>query len=203
MNRYIAFTVLLPLIRVAACQQGNSNELKLTAAEETDSYQIYSLLLRTEMPPQWKITGWAIQQETRVFSAFNPTDDGKFGVCLRPGKDQEAIYLPLIEDYAARNRKTLLLARKFDLPQYALVDRAGMNASPGRPRVAEGLPFNTAVIFHVSAVGFNPDATRALVYVGHECGSLCGGGQYHFLMKKDGRWQIDQEYRGASCSWAS
>jgi hypothetical protein len=41
-------------------------------------------------------------------------------------------------------------------------------------------------------VGFSRDGMRALVYVGHECGSLCGGGKYHLLVKKDGRWQVDE-----------
>jgi hypothetical protein len=33
---------------------------------------------------------------------------------------------------------------------------------------------NASVAFHVSAVSFNRDGTRALVYVGRDCGSLCG-----------------------------
>jgi hypothetical protein len=70
--------------------------------------------------------------------------------------------------------------RKFDLPQYALVDFG--RASAG------------SVVFEVSAVGFNNGRTRALVYTGHHCGNLCGGGQYHLLVKKEGKWQIDREY---------
>lgn len=40
----------------------------------------------------------------------------------------------------------------------------------------------------VSAVGFDRAHTRALVYVTYRCGSLCGGGGYHFLAKVDGAW---------------
>jgi hypothetical protein len=94
--------------------------------------------------------------------------------------------------------------QRFDLPQYALVGPADLKAIEQRSRVADGFPFNASVIFHVSAVGFNRNGTRALVYVGHHCGSLCGGGTYDLLFKKDGRWQADQEYRGAPfCMWAS
>src|SRR5689334_4085304 len=60
-NRAVAFQQ-----PVRQSDQGNADELKLTAEEEKDSYDIYSMLLRTEMPPQWNITGWAIRQETQT-----------------------------------------------------------------------------------------------------------------------------------------
>ena len=182
-------------------QQESANDLKLTAAEENDSYEIYSSLLRTEMPSQWNITGWAIEQETQTYPTFG--EMSSIGMCLQPPKAQEAIYLPLVDDYAAKNKKKLTLERNFDLPQYALVGPTDVKAIQQRSRVADGFPFNSSVIFHVSAVGFNRDGTRALVYVGHHCGSLCGGGGYHFLVKKDGRWQVDREYGGMSCFWVS
>jgi hypothetical protein len=109
--------------------------------------------------------------------------------CLSVSQEQTAIYLPLIQDYVAKNRRKHVLERKFDLPEYSLV---GFGQMPG-----------VSVTFEVSTVGFNGDRTRALVYVGHHCGSLCGGGGYHLLVKKGGKWQIDQEYRGMSCVWGS
>jgi hypothetical protein len=204
----VAFALILPIAtHIAAYQspaqqseQGTAYDPKLTAAEEKDSYEIYSILLRKEMPSQWNITGWAIKQETQTFP-----HDGiiTFNSCFQPPQDQEPIYRPLIDDYVAKNKMKLVLKRKFDLPQYALVGPADLKAIEQRSRVADGFPFNSSVLFHVSAVGFNRDGTRALVYVGHDCGSLCGGGTYHFLVKKDGRWQVDREYGGMSCFWAS
>jgi hypothetical protein len=183
-------------------EQANATELKLTAAEEKDSYEIYSILLRTEMPPQWNITAWAIKQETQTFP-----NGGSMGfsvnMCLQPAKDQEPIYLPLIENYVAKNNKKLVLERKFDLPLYALIGPTEIQPIQHRSRAAAGFPFNATVIFHVSAVGFNGDGTRALVYVGHDCGSLCGGGGYHRLVKRLGQWLDDRDYRGITCVWAS
>src|SRR5437879_4660933 len=40
---------------VRQSEQETGYELKLTPAEEKDSYEIYSMLLRTEMPPQGNI----------------------------------------------------------------------------------------------------------------------------------------------------
>src|SRR5579862_2792030 len=159
------------------------------------------MVLRSEMPPQWKITAWAIRHETQTFPNHGVNDGGSLGVCLDPSQDQKSIYLPLIEDYVAKNEKKLVLERKFNLPAYALIGPTEIKAIQQRSRSADGFPFNTSLIFHVSAVGFNREGTRALVYVGHDCGSLCGGGQYHLLVKKDGQWQVDREYHGVSCAW--
>ena len=172
----LAFALLLPVATRSSTSQspipqsepGSANEPKLTAAKEKDSYELYSILLRTEMPPQWNITAWAIRQETQKFPAFGSSNEGHLRQCLSVSQDQKFLYQPLIQDYIAKNKRTQLLERKFDI----------------------------AVIFEVSAVGFSGDRTRALVYVGHHCGSLCGGGGYHLLVKRDGKWQIDREYRG-------
>jgi hypothetical protein len=196
-----ALALLLPITRSAAYQppvpqseQGRESELKLTAGEEKDSYELYSMLLRTELPPQWKLTRWTIRQETQTFP--NYANNHSLRECLQPSQDQESTYLPLIEDYTAKNKKKLVLDRKFDLPQYVLIPPPG--------GIYDSiLSLSASVIFHVSAVGFNQDGTRALVYVGHNCGSLCGGGGYHLLVKKNGQWQVDREYRGLSCMWAS
>jgi hypothetical protein len=166
----------------------------LTAAEEKDSYEIYSMLLRTEMGKWRDTTAWTITEETQTFpyNGVRSLDDVR--ECMSVVQDQESIYLPLIEDYVAKNKKKHVLERKFDLPEYSLVPF-------GRP--LGGTPLSPSVTFEVSAVGFNKDRTRSLVYVGHHCGNLCGGGGYHLFVKKDGKWQVDQEYRGMPCLWAS
>src|ERR1035438_4097749 len=97
------FTLLIPsTTRIAAYQQpvqqseqGSANDLKLTAAEEKDSYEIYSILLRTELPSQWNITGWAVEQETQTYPTFGVMSS--IGMCLQPPKAQESIYRPLID----------------------------------------------------------------------------------------------------------
>ena len=108
----VAFALILPIAtHIAAYQpvqqseQGSANDLKLTAAEEKDSYEIYSILLRTELPSQWNITGWAVEQETQTYPTFG--EMSSIGMCLQPPKAQEAIYLPLVDDYAAKNKKKL------------------------------------------------------------------------------------------------
>jgi hypothetical protein len=54
----------------------------------------------------------------------------------------------------------------------------------------------------LSAIGFNADKTVAVVYMGHLCGGLCGGGQFHVLQKKDGKWE-PLKWQGKRCAWVS
>src|ERR1039457_5714548 len=85
------FTLLIPsTTRIAAYQQpvqqpeqGSANDLKMTAAEEKDSYEVYSMLLRTEMP-RATIEGWAIKQETQTFPHEGMIT---FNSCFQPTKD--------------------------------------------------------------------------------------------------------------------
>jgi hypothetical protein len=189
-------TFALPLATVAQVDGAGTQDTKLTLAEEQDSYEIYSMLLRTEVGPEWKIAAWAIKEQTQTFPVLASSNDDHLRQCLSVSQDQKSIYQPLIQGYLAKNQKKLVLERKFDLPQYALV---GFGRTSGRANA----PVAASIVFEVSAVGFNRDRTRALVYVGHHCGSLCGSGGYHLLVKKDGKWQVDREYRGVSCLWGS
>ena len=173
-------TLALPLATVPQVEGAGTQDAKLTVSEEQDSYEIYSMLLRTEVGPEWKITAWAINEQTQTFPVFASSNDDHHRQCLSVSQDQKSIYQPLIQGYLAKNQKKLVLERKFDLPQYAQVG-FGLTSGGANP------PAAASVVFEVSAVGFNRDGTRALVYVGHHCGSLCGSGRYHLLVKKDGK----------------
>jgi hypothetical protein len=142
----LAFTLLLPLELTPAptnlpSNQGNkgsATELKLTVAEEKDSYEIYSILLRTEIPPQWNITAWVIIRETQTFPNFGSANGGSRGVCIETSKDQEPIYLSAIDDYVAKDKRKLVLERKFDLPQYGLMGTLEISRFDGNLRALPG-----------------------------------------------------------------
>jgi hypothetical protein len=170
----------------------------LAVEEDADAYAIYSALLLME---PLRVTVWNIR---------NQTERGPLPVCVTPPSDQKEIYRSAIEQFEIRNQEKLSLKRSFDLPAYNLV-----NGHLSCPRCSELLHFGDPVReksvpaqdnilpnFEVSAVGFNNERTRALVYVGHHCGNLCGGGTYHLMVKMNGKWEPDREFRGEiSCSW--
>jgi|GEM_PF-1583302 len=140
-------TLALPLATVAQVDGAGTSNVKLTLTEEQDSYEIYSMLLRTEMGPEWKIAAWAIDEQTQTFPVFASSNDEHLRQCLSVSQDQKSIYQPLIQDYLAKNQKKLVLERKFDLPQYALV---GFGRTSGRANAAVA----ASIVFEVSAVGF-------------------------------------------------
>jgi hypothetical protein len=59
----------------------------------------------------------------------------------------------------------------------------------GWDRFFERYP-NAPGIFVVSRIGFNPDHSEAILYVGKSCGTLCGDGIYVWLVKRDGVWVV-------------
>lgn len=45
-------------------------------------------------------------------------------------------------------------------------------------------------IASLSAVGFDHDKTHALLYISYHCGGLCGMGQFAYLEKRAGKWNV-------------
>jgi hypothetical protein len=72
-------------------------------------HEIYSFLLPAEVPRDWKIAAWTIAQQTRTF----PNVGGVHNVrqCVSVPRDQESVYLPLIENYVAVNDRKRTLER--------------------------------------------------------------------------------------------
>jgi hypothetical protein len=160
----------------AVADQNKADQSVQPLEGNPDAYAIYSVLLPAEDP---SVNSWNI---------WNETERGPLPMCLTPPLDQESTYRPVIEHFETLNQRRYLLRRSFDLIAYNLVSRED-----------KVLP-----IFEVSAVGFNMERTRALVYVGHHCGNLCGGGTYHLMVKKNGKWEPDREFRGGPmCLWVS
>jgi hypothetical protein len=62
---------------------------------------------------------------------------------------------------------------------------------------------NSGGFIEVSAVGFDSTKTRAMVYVAHHCGGLCGGGTHHLMEKTDGQWGEAFIKDLTNCSWIS
>jgi len=156
--------------------------------EEVDTYAIYSLLLKDELSRRTGESTPAIIRQT---------ERGRLPMCVHPPADQKAIYTPLTEDFESRNARSFTLEAKLDLSTYKFIPREDAAAFlKENPR--------SGVVLEVSAPGYNADRSRALVYVGHRCGSLCGGGTYHLLVKREGKWQRDTEFRGGPfCAWVS
>ena len=163
-------TMLLFLVPCALlCQSEPAKDKKQPKLYDVpEAYEAYAALLPSEWPSRVAhATKLMIRSETVPYTN-----------CLRVGDGKDKDVDSAIANYLELNEETRLLVRAFhiDLP-YELTSKNDSS-----------LP-DTGGLIEVSAVGFNADKTVAVVYMGHHCGGLCGGGAIHVLLKSHGRWQ--------------
>jgi len=163
--------------------------------DEPDAYEVYASILSLEWPLRVAhAKQLVILSETKSYQ-----------MCLKPDSESQARVGPAISNYVKLNEKTWLLQPRlsFARPYQFLEARqfAALMNGGGWNEYYRQFPDSGGVI-EVSAVGFNPDKTIAVVYMGHSCGALCGGGTFHVLEKVDGKWK-PLEWNGTTCSWVS
>jgi len=163
--------------------------------EEAEAYEVYSAILPTEWP--WRVANaksLVIQSETKGYE-----------MCLLPEAESEEIIGPAISEYVKLNEKTWLLQERLNIEKpYKFITSDGLKIvfeHGDWEKFGKQYPGSGGWI-ELSAVGFNADKTVAVVYMGHHCGGLCGGGGFHVLQKKDGKW-APLTWKGSSCSWES
>jgi hypothetical protein len=169
------------------------------AYDDADAYEVYSAILPQEWP--WR------EGDARTLVIRTETEP--YAMCVKPDRDSEKIVGTAITDYMKKNARKWLLQRQFGLSKpYDMVSSDELDTifktegSAGWPKFYERHP-NSGGWIELSAVGFNASKTIAVVYAGHSCGRLCGGGTFQILQKVDGKWKPFRLTGGTSCSWAS
>ena len=160
---------------------------------DEDAYQVYNALLSQESSRSTVV----IDAET--VAQFSGKESHSWGPedCIDPRVAGE--FKDAIADYNRLNRSRWLLQRKFSAPRpYEVLDSTTSKAlfqNGGWKAFYQRFP-NSGGPFEMSAVGFNKDKTRAVVWFGYACGSLCGDWRFRLFKKVDGKWQ---EVRGVIC----
>lgn len=166
------------------------------AYDNVDAYEVYSAILLSEWP--------ARGAKTKTLVILTATKSYK--MCLVPEKESEELISPAISDYVKLNEKTWLLQQqKFKLgtpPKLISPEELKTIFERGKWAGFYRQYEDSDGLIELSAVGFNSDKTVAVVYMGHSCGAMCGGGRFHVLQKKEGKW-THLEWLGESCEWAS
>jgi hypothetical protein len=138
-----------------------------------------TILILREIPPR----EWALRAPTDV---------------LRGGAAFAREMQPLFKSFSEANKEPKLLNTEVDLHRAhrfvrnAELDEAFRKGEEEKNHdvwqgFREAFP-NAAGYLMLSAVGFNPSKTMALVYVEHRCGNRCGGAYYYVLQKLGGVW---------------
>lgn len=97
-----------------------------------------------------------------------------------------------LDDYLDQNGSTEPLTFTDLGTPFVLVSDGDLPRGPGGDfweRFDKSYP-HAAGLFTFSRVGFNLARDQAFLYLEYGCGWLCGGGDYIFLNKETGRWQI-------------
>jgi hypothetical protein len=188
----ITSLLILPLL---LSQGVTTSGDKTTPYEDQEAYEVYSAILPSEWPLRVAhAKTLIIQSETKGYE-----------MCLRPEEEWQEKVGPAISDYVRSNAKPLLLQRRFNVEvTYQLIIATELSSAiktAGWEGFYQHYP-DSGGWMELSAVGFNANKTVAVVYMGHHCGMLCGGGGFHVLEKKDGQW-VALEWKGSSCAWAS
>ena len=162
---------------------------------DLDAYDVYAAIL----PSEWPLS------VAHARSLVIGGETTGYKMCLVPDMESEALVGAAISDYVKKNEKswTLQPLLSLDVP-YLLItaDEFKSVAQRGAWKTFNEQHPNTGGVIALSAVGFNADKTVAVVYMEHSCGGDCGGGGFHVLQKKDGKW-LPLKWKGTSCAWDS
>lgn len=165
--------------------------------DDPEAYVVYATLIDDEIPAKPARKQLVVQRETVVNKD-----------CIVSGGALETDWKPVADDFKAQNARARFVAPDRDLHRsYVVVARKDLLAyftkGGGRwPAFYERYPDSGGYV-ELSAVGFDDRKTRAMVYVAHACGDLCGHGSYRLLEKVAGKW-ADAHVAGVStCVWIS
>jgi hypothetical protein len=98
-----------------------------------------------------------------------------------------------MEDYTNQNRNNKIIVRHLPIDTtYELLSGSKIlkpdTGSPGWEGFYERYP-SAGGFYSFSAIGFNHQRTRAIVWMNYACGGLCGTGTYHFFEKTGDAWR--------------
>lgn len=187
----VAFVITTIAVSIVIAQRDGPDR----TVDDPEAYVVYAAIL----PLEWPVR--VAHAKSLVFQA----ETGTHSSCDPSGKILDEDWRPVVESYRRENTssRTLLPMFPIDLP-YEIVPRLTLGTSM---RAGDWRPFyanypDSGGFIEVSAVGFDKTHTRAMVYMAHHCGLLCGGGTHHLLERHDGRW-LPADLDIQNCRWDS
>lgn len=196
-NVYPAIALLLTLVSLSFSWAARTEPTELELYNEQEAYQVYAALFRES------VIWWTTRAEALVIQ--EETTGGMDDECLPRGKKFGKEFRAAVANYKKLNQSPRRLVASFPLERrYELVSKDEVSKifkEGGWEDFGKRFPGSQGYI-ELSAVGFNPGKTKAVVYIGHSCGLLCGEGRFYLLEKLNGEWRLS-ETEFSSCMWAS
>ena len=176
-----------------------AQDAPLRSVDDPEAYTVVASLLPNEWPIRTaNAKRLVFQQET-----------GTNWECIPSGKPLDTEWRPVVDNFRAENASVRIVRPGFPLGRpYIVVPRADIEARLREVPTAPWSGFfkrypDSGGFITVSAVGFDASKERAMVYISHSCGLLCGGGTHHLLEKIEGTWREAKIPGVSNCSWES
>ena len=195
MKIYLVSAIILLILAPISDHSQTENDDSVMAEE----YAVYSALLNeiNQSPNDGK--------EVKLL-VVNDRTEGPRKMCLpeevaKWAKDIQVDELkPLLADLLIKNEKRYSVSEKFRLTRQLLLVNEAAISEIFKKRGYEGWDEfyrkypNSSGYITLSRVGFNKQATKAVIYRETGCGSLCGYGGYIFLSRESGEWKVTTGY---------
>jgi hypothetical protein len=180
-NRVFCWLVVLICGAPFLCGQAERTPLPLPESEVTETYSVYSALIRRHLDAR---------HPDKVLILASTRSHPDAAACLKAPEGKDAtLYREQITSYLDRNKSEWELLPKFDIGRPYEVVKSVPVSGPRRLSLS-------VRHFALSAIGFNSAGDRAAVYMEHG-----GIGRVHFLTKAGHEWTVDFERMPGVCAW--
>ncbi|HEX8266214.1 MAG TPA: hypothetical protein VF596_12460 [Pyrinomonadaceae bacterium] len=202
MKRVVVLFTVVFCFTVSTFAQNNSTAVKQTDSDESIIYKtVLDKLFITRKAKQLIV--YKFTSGKSVGSKFVEEPEKK--ILLSPGRQNAPVEPETIENYDSLNRESIELTNTLGIAEkvHLVPDEElqpfldALKAYPMRPDVADKSyrdallkKYGTTTIIRFSRIGFNKSRNQALIHVEYFCGSLCAGGDYLVLSKKNKQWTI-------------
>ena len=194
-----ALGACMALALVSCAPPAPPDEILSDTIDDPEAYAIYEQAL---VNLRWSAV--LLRQETTIrIPSFRPRIQG-CDPYLNPTHDE---WGPVLDDYVKQNGRARTLRPLFQHPsQFRLIPSAEIDDALG-DRPYDWTRFFSQLdsrgYIEVSALGFDPTKTKAVVYAAVHCGGTCGRGMHTTWQKRGGQWVQAAGVLSRSCGWRS
>ncbi|MDR3747151.1 MAG: hypothetical protein P4M04_03185 [Acidobacteriota bacterium] len=151
-------------------------EAAASSYDDPEAYKVYAVILPSE----------AIWKSAKTLMIRVGTES--FANCVTPDEKMQPIADPAIDDYVHKSerkwlRRNFEIDKPYELIYSDQIKTLFASGGDGWQAFYERYPDSGGYV-ELSPVRGNDDRTVAVVYMGHHCHWLCGGGHQYVLQKK-------------------
>lgn len=204
-RRGSAFVLALMLI-FSGCRPGSTQQAPPDLQVEIDDPEAYEVYKNAIQALHWSAV--LLRRETTLGMPMRRVNAGRVNVVCDPylSPDHDETWRSVLDDYVRQNSRKRTLQ-----PLFAPWASPTLISSEAISSAFRDSPYDWTRFFReldprgyfeVSAVGFDPTKTKAVVYSAVHCGGTCGKGMHSAWEKRGGVW-VAVNVLSRTCEWRS